>query len=38
MLGKLFAESSSWQSAVGKTSTGKGFFAESPSQQNICRE
>ena len=37
-LGKLFAESSSRQRAVGKTSTGKGFFAESPSRQNIYRE
>jgi len=37
-LGKLFAESSSRQRAIGKTSTGKGFFTESPSRQNIYRE
>ena len=37
-LGNLFAESSSRQIAVGKTSTGKGFFTESPSRQNIYRE
>ena len=37
-LGKLFAESSSRQRTVGKISTGKGFFAESPSRQNIYRE
>jgi len=37
-LGNLFAESSSRQRAVGKTSTGKGFFTESPSRQNIYRE
>ena len=37
-LGNLFAVSSSRQRAVGKTSTGKGFFTESPSRQNIYRE